>query len=93
MKSPYDTIRKPLVTEKSTDAGKESNTYMFVVARDANKPEIKQAVEAIFSVKVDRVNTMLLKGKPKRSRLIPGKKPDWKKAMVTLKEGQHIDVL
>lgn len=93
MKSPYDIVIKPLVTEKSTGASKNNNTYFFMVAREANKPEIKHAVETIFSVNVERVNTILLKGKPKRYRLVPGQRPDWKKAMVTLKEGHRIDVL
>ncbi len=92
MKSPYDIIVKPLVTEKSTAASKDQNTYYFAVALEANKPEIKKAVETIFSVKVDRVNTIRLKGKPKRSRTRAGQKSDWKKAMVTLKEGSRIDV-
>ena len=92
MKSPYDIIVKPLVTEKSTAASKDQNTYYFAVALEANKPEIKKAVETIFSVKVDRVNTIRLKGKPKRSRTRAGQKSDWKKAMVTLKEGSRIDI-
>jgi large subunit ribosomal protein L23 len=93
MKSPYDIIIRPLVTEKSSVGSKNHNTYFFAVQPSANKPEIKKAVETIFSVKVDRVNTIAMKGKPKRYKVRVGKRPDWKKAMVTLKEGQRIDVL
>ena len=93
MKTPYDIIIKPLVTEKSTEASKDHNTYFFAVSLEANKPEIKQAVETIFSVKVARVNTIRLIGKPKRYRTRAGHRPDWKKAMVMLKEGYRIDAL
>jgi len=92
MKSPYDIIIRPLVTEKSTEGSKKYNTYFFAVDRDANKYEIKRAIETVFSVKVTRINTICLKGKPKRYRAATGKKPDWKKAIVSLKEGDRIDV-
>lgn len=87
----YDIIRNPVVTEKSTMAS-EYNQVMFDVAIDATKPEIKAAVEALFSVKVRAVNTLVRKGKVKRFRGIRGRRNDVKKAVVTLAEGQAIDI-
>jgi len=84
-------IRRPIITEKTTLMG-EHNRVAFVVPMDASKPEIKAAVEGVFSVKVKAVNTLIAKGKTKRFRGRPGKRPDVKKAMVTLEEGQSIDV-
>jgi large subunit ribosomal protein L23 len=87
----YDIIRNPVVTEKSTMAS-ESNQVVFHVAIDASKPEIKAAVEALFSVKVKAVNTLVRKGKVKRFRGRPGVRNDIKKAVVTLADGQSIDI-
>jgi large subunit ribosomal protein L23 len=87
----YDVIRKPVITEKATMAS-ESNAVVFEVAIDAAKPQIKEAVEALFNVKVKAVNTVLTKGKVKRFRGRPGKRRDVKKAYVTLVEGNTIDV-
>ena len=87
----YDVIRRPIVTEKSTLAS-EANAVVFEVAKSANKPLIKEAVEALFSVKVKAVNTVLTKGKVKRFRGRTGKRNDVKKAYVTLEEGHMIDV-
>jgi len=87
----YDVIRRPVVTEKSTRAS-EANALVFEVAIDANKPLIKQAVEALFNVKVKAVNTVLTKGKVKRFRGRLGRRNDVKKAYVTLEEGHMIDV-
>jgi len=87
----YDVIRRPIVTEKSTLAS-EANALVFEVAMDANKPMIKQAVEALFNVKVKAVNTVLTKGKVKRFRGRLGRRNDVKKAYVTLEEGHMIDV-
>ncbi len=87
----YDVIVSPIITEKSTMAS-ESNQVVFNVARNATKPEIKHAVEALFGVKVKAVNTLLRKGKVKRFRGMLGKRSDVKKAVVTLVEGQSIDV-
>jgi large subunit ribosomal protein L23 len=84
-------LRAPVVTEKSTLIG-EHNQITFRVAMDATKPEILQAVEGLFSVKVKKVNTMRVKGKTKRFRGIAGRRPDWKKAVVTLEEGHSVDV-
>lgn len=87
----YNTILSPVITEKAT-LGSEHNQVTFRVARDATKPEIKAAVEGLFNVKVKAVNTLNQKGKIKRFRGIKGRRPDTKKAMVTLEEGQVIDV-
>ena len=87
----YDVIRRPIVTEKSTLAS-EANALVFEVAIDANKPLIKQAVEALFNVKVKAVNTVLTKGKIKRFRGRLERRNDVKKAYVTLEEGHMIDV-
>ncbi|MFO7152537.1 MAG: 50S ribosomal protein L23 [Bacillota bacterium] len=84
-KDPHDIIIRPWITEKSM-AMKEQRKYTFVVHPDANKTEIKNAVEAIFGVKVEKVNTMNVRGKKKRVGLYEGKRPDWKKAIVTLKK-------
>jgi len=87
----YDVIRKPVITEKATMAS-ENNAVVFEVAIDANKPQIKEAVEALFNVKVKAVNTTVTKGKVKRFRGMLGKRRDVKKAYVTLEEGNTIDV-
>ena len=87
----YDVIRNPVVTEKSTMAS-EHGQVVFDVAIDATKPEIKAAVEALFSVKVKAVNTNVRKGKVKRFRNRLGVRNDVKKAIVTLVDGQSIDI-
>ena len=87
----YDVIRAPVVTEKSTLAS-EQNQVVFNVAKTASKPEIKAAIEALFSVKVKGVNTLLRKGKIKRFRGHLGQQSDFKRAIVTLEEGHSIDV-
>ena len=87
----YDLVRSPVVTEKST-RGSEHNQITFRVPLDATKPEIKAAIESLFSVKVMAVNTVRQLGKTKRFRGRPGKRSDFKKAMVTLAEGQSIDI-
>ncbi len=87
----YDIIVRPIVTEKSTLAA-EQNRVVFEVRKDATKPEIKKAVEAIFGVKVEKVNTLIVKGKKKYFRGKPGRRSDWKKAYVKLAEGYSIDV-
>ncbi len=89
----YDTILGPVVTEKSTQ-GSEHNQVTFKVRTDATKPQIKEAVEGLFEVKVRKVNTSLVKGKVKRGRGGRlGKRSDWKKATVSLGEGDTIDVM
>ena len=87
----YDVIVSPAITEKSTMAS-EQNQVVFNVAKKATKPEIKAAVEALFGVKVTAVNTLLRKGKMKRFRGTVGRQSDVKKAIVTLADGQSIDV-
>ena len=87
----YDVIVSPAITEKSTIAS-EQNQVVFNVARKATKPEIKAAVEALFSVKVTAVNTLVRKGKIKRFRGTIGRQSDVKKAVVTLADGHSIDV-
>lgn len=87
----YDTVLSPLITEKSTLVSEE-NKVIFKVAIDAEKPMIKEAVEALFKVKVTKVNTIKVKGKTKRFRGTLGRRPDWKKAIVTLEDGQSIDI-
>jgi large subunit ribosomal protein L23 len=87
----YDVIVSPVITEKST-AASEQNQVIFNVARKATKPQIKAAVEALFSVKVTGVNTLMRKGKVKRFRGTVGRQSDVKKAIVTLADGQSIDV-
>ena len=87
----YDLIKKPVITEKATMAS-EAGAVVFQVAMDATKPKIKEAVEAVFGVKVKAVNTTITKGKTKRFRGFAGKQKDVKKAIVTLAEGQSIDV-
>ena len=87
----YDLIRKPIITEKATTAG-EMNAVVLEVAIDATKPQIKEAVEALFDVKVKAVNTVVTKGKRKRFRGRLGERKDVKKAYVSLSEGSVIDV-
>ena len=91
MKAPREVIIRPVITEHSYDL-MENNTYTFEVAKDSNKVEIAQAIEAIFNVKVVKVNTLNVKPKPKRVRYHMGKTRTWKKAMVTLKEGDTIEI-
>ncbi len=87
----YDLIRKPVITEKAT-MGSEHNQITFRVPLDASKPEIKAAVEKLFSVEVKAVNTIRQRGKVKKFRGRTGKRPDYKKAIISLAEGHSIDV-
>ena len=87
----YGVILAPVITEKVT-RGSEHNQVTFKVRDDASKPLIKAAVETLFSVKVKAVNTIVVQGKTKRFKGMPGKRSDWKKAIVTLAEGSAIDV-
>lgn len=87
----YDVVVAPVITEKSTILS-ENNQVVFEVAIDANKVEIKDAIEALFDVSVTAVNTIRVKGKTKRFRGIPGRRKDVKKAVVTLKDGDMIDI-
>ena len=87
----YDIVLSPIITEKATNAS-ERNQVMFKVARSATKPQIKEAVEKLFDVKVKSVNTLVRKGKHKAFRGRLGEQSDVKKAIVTLEEGHRIDV-
>ena len=92
MKSPRDVVIRPIVSEKSY-AGLEAGAYTFLVARDANKTEIKEAVQQIWNVRVLSVNTINRKGKTKRSRMgVTGRRPDQKRAVVTLAAGDTIEI-
>ena len=89
----YRVIQAPVLTEKGTDDTSDRNAYHFRVPLDANKIEIRDAVERIFNVKVKQVNTLRVLGKARRRGYVAGKTPDWKKAMVTLHEGNTIEIL
>jgi large subunit ribosomal protein L23 len=91
MKSPRDVIIRPVVSEKSY-AGLEANRYTFLVHPDANKTEIKEAIQKIWNVQVLGVNTMKRKGKVKRSRNVSGRRTDQKRAIVTLAAGDSIEI-
>jgi large subunit ribosomal protein L23 len=90
MKSLYDVIRRPLITEKSTALKESQATVCFEVHRDATKPEIKKAVESLFGVKVADVRVANMHGKVKRQGRYAGRRPDWKKAFVVLKQGEKM---
>jgi large subunit ribosomal protein L23 len=92
MRDPRSIVRRALITEKGTVLRETRNQYHFEVARDANKIEIKQAVEAIFAVKVSAVRTLQQRGKVKRQGRTAGRRNDWKKAIVTLKPDQKIEL-
>ncbi|MFW6410345.1 MAG: 50S ribosomal protein L23 [Halanaerobiales bacterium] len=92
MKDPRDIIIAPLISENSMDLIEENNTYTFKVAKKANKIEIRKALEEIFNVKVIKVNTMNVVGKKRRLGFTQGKRPDWKKAMIKLAEGERIEI-
>jgi len=92
MKSPTDIIIKPLLVEKVMREQKKKK-YAFLVARNANKKEIRWAVEEMFKVKVQSVSTIIMRSKPKRTRLIPSRTPERKKAIISLQPGQRIDIL
>ena len=85
MKTVYDIIRRPIITEQSME-GVENKKYVFEVDREANKFEIKKAVDEIFGVNFAKINTLNYKGKEKRQGVYVGRRPDWKKAVVTLTE-------
>jgi large subunit ribosomal protein L23 len=104
MKTLYDVLIRPVITEKSvmlsnletksskTKEKRKITKVTFEVSMSATKPQIKEAVERIFGVKVEKVNTMIVKGKKKGFRMLKGRKKDWKKAIITLKPGYEIDL-
>jgi large subunit ribosomal protein L23 len=86
----FEVLKLPVITEKSTHVKENFQTLTFKVARDANKQEIKDAVQKIFKVKVDSVRTATFHGKNRRQGRFTGRRPDWKKAYVTLKKGEKM---
>jgi large subunit ribosomal protein L23 len=92
MRGPHQVVLKPLLTEKGTRRKEEGNQYLFRVAKTANKVEIKQAIEQLFKVTVLEVRTARVRGKVKRLGRFQGRRPDWKKAIATLKEGDSIEL-
>ena len=90
-KLPEQIIKRPLLTEKGTAMGEEGNKVLFEVTMRANKIEIRKAVEKIYNVKVKTVHTQIVRGKMKRQGRSMGKRPNWKRAIVTLAEGSSID--
>ncbi len=91
MKELHDIIGGPVITEKGTLVNEAGNQVVFRVRRDANKAEIRHAIETLFKVKVEKVRTVNYLGKPRRVGRSLGRRPAWKKAYVTLGEGQRID--
>ena len=90
MKNVYEVIRRPLITEKTTALKETQRSLCFEVHKDASKPEIKKAVESLFGVKVEDVRVANVHGKVKRQGRYVGKRPDWKKAYVVLKQGEKM---
>ena len=89
---PHQVVLRPLLTEKGTRLKEQGNQYLFRVAKTANKVEIRQAIEQIFKVTVLEVRTTRVRGKVKRMGRFQGRRPDWKKAVATLKEGDSIEL-
>jgi len=92
MRGPHQVVLRPLLTEKGTRLKEQGNQYLFRVAKTANKVEIRQAIEQIFKVTVLEVRTTRVRGKVKRMGRFQGRRPDWKKAVATLKEGDSIEL-
>ncbi len=91
MKNQFRLIKRPHITEKVLLLKEENNKVVFRIRRDTNKIELKNAIESMFNVTVEAINTLIVKGKKKRLGRHEGKKSDWKKAIVTLKEGDTIE--
>ncbi len=87
----YDVVKRPIISEKSTALAEVAGRYVFEVSVQANKQEIRDAVQKLFNVKVSKVHTMIMQGKMKRVGRFETKRSNWKKALVTLAEGQKID--
>ncbi|OGL39173.1 MAG: 50S ribosomal protein L23 [Candidatus Schekmanbacteria bacterium RIFCSPHIGHO2_02_FULL_38_11] len=90
--NPHNIIKSPIVTEKSNIIKDSLNKVVFAVDKGANKVQVKNAVQYLFKVKIDRVHLMNVKGKTKNFGRFHGKRPDWKKAIITLKEGEKIEL-
>jgi large subunit ribosomal protein L23 len=93
MRDLYRIVKRPLITERGTHLKEKENKYLFEVAKGANKLEIKKAIESLFRVHVTSVHTLSMRGKEKKVGRFAGKTPDWKKAMVTLREGDSIELV
>ncbi len=95
MKNPWTVITRPMLSEKSMSQQKATNTYVFAVDREANKQEIKYAIQTVYGVKVEGVRTVRVKGKEKRSKnqVLMGRRKDWKKAYVKLAAGSRLDII
>lgn len=93
MMNAHTIIKSPVITEKSTDLSEKYNKYSFAVDGRANKIETKRAIEEVFKVKVIKVNTVKMRGKQRRVRFRQGKTPDWKKAIVTLRKEDKIELV
>jgi len=93
LRDAYAIVKGPRITEKATAVTEAGNAYTFEVALDSNKVEIRSAIEKLFKVKVEKVRTVVVKGKQRRVKQNWGLASDWKKAIVTLAEGQKIDVM
>lgn len=91
-REPYDILIRPLLTEKITSLRESANKVGFVVRSDANRVEVKRAVESALKVRVERVNIINVLGKTKRLGRFAGRRPSWKKAIVTLKEGEKLEL-
>lgn len=91
-RDPYDVLIRPLLTEKITSLRESANKVGFVVRSDANRVEVKRAVESALKVRVERVNIINVQGKTKRLGRFVGRRPSWKKAIVTLKEGEKLEL-
>jgi large subunit ribosomal protein L23 len=93
VKNLYTTIKKPLFTEKGSNLKETENKILVEVSRDANKVDIKRSIEEIFKVKVEKVATINMRGKWKKQGKSIGKRPDRKKALITLKKGEKLDFI
>jgi large subunit ribosomal protein L23 len=93
MRDLYGIIKRPLITERGTHLREKESKYFFEVAKGANKLEIKRAIESLFRVHVTSVHTISLRGKEKKVGRFAGKTPDWKKAVVTLRQGDSIEFI
>jgi large subunit ribosomal protein L23 len=91
MRDPHHIIKRPIITEKANLKKEEANHHVFMVASQANKVEIRRAIEELFGVRVENVSTCIMRGKNKRRGRLFGRKPNWKKAIVKLAKGETID--
>ncbi|MBI5574189.1 MAG: 50S ribosomal protein L23 [Elusimicrobia bacterium] len=93
MLNPFNIIKKPVITEKATKLKEKENKYQFIVTKDATKGQIKEAVEQLFDVDVEKIRTVVLPGKLRRMGAHAGYRPDYKKAIVNIKKGQTIKIV